>query len=62
MLDPNEPGHMYPYEKAVVLKGGTNESDLPSKMKAAKSSLDLSEAKARDARKELHPSKVRATI
>ena len=60
MLDPNNPGHMYSYDQAATLPGGTSECELPSKK-----DLTPAEEKARTERdkgKELHPSKVREIV
>ena len=58
MLNPSMPGHMYSYDEAKALPGGTSECDLPSKKNLSK--VDNVGRKEKDKEKELHPSKVRA--
>ena len=57
VLNPDEPGHMYGYDAAAALPGGTSERDLPSKKGML--SDEMLQRKARDKAKDLHPSKVR---
>ena len=60
MLDPDNPGHFYSYEKAAALRE-TDERDLPSMKDKVVTAADK-ESQASDKKKELHPSKVRAVV
>ena len=60
MKDPKNPGHMYSYDDAAALPGGTSERDLPSKKDL--DSEEMKQRKEKDKGKELHPSKVRAVL
>ena len=57
MSNPNNPGHMYSYDDAKELVGGTDERDLPSKKHLG--GEEMKQRKLKDKDKELHPSKVR---
>ena len=60
MNDPDNPGHMYAFDEAAVLAGGTSERDFPSKK--GLTSAEEEERRKKDKGKELHPSKVRAVV
>ena len=60
MKDPNNPGHMYSFDDAAALPGGTSECDMPSKKDL--DSEEMKQRRQKDKAKELHPSKVRATV
>ena len=60
MLDPDNPGHFYSYEKAAALSE-TDERALPSMKQKVVTAADK-ESQANDKMKELHPSKVRAVV
>ena len=60
MNNPKRPGHMYSYDEAMALLGGTSECDFPSKQGLG--SAEVKERQKLDRGKELHPSKVRAVV
>ena len=60
MNNPKNPGHMYSYDEAMALPGGTSECDFPSKQGLGGAAVK--ERQNRDRGKELHPSKVRAVV